>query len=57
MILRYFAQIMLEKKNVILSQWNASHIDHLFNSAHNSARRIYPNLQRIFRLCYVTPGT
>ena len=57
MILRYFAQIMLEKKNLILSQWNASHIDHLFHSAHNSAGRIYPNLQRIFRLCYVTPGT
>ena len=56
MILRYFAQIMLEK-NTLFSQWNAGHIDHLFDSAHNSAGRIYPNPQRIFLLCYVTQGT
>ena len=56
MILRYFAQIMLEKKT-LFSQWNAGHIDLLFDSAHNSAGRIYPNPQRIFLLCYVTPGT
>lgn len=45
------------KKNTLFSQWNAGHIDHLFDSAHNSAGRIYPNPQRIFLLCYVTHGT